>query len=125
MARPSFVTDQAGDDTVFFSNFNNITGSDADDFFYFGPGSSVTGTLDGMGGNNTLDFQHGWLQPHAAVESGDANHHFGEHFSGRQFLVAKPSDINSLTGSNLGDTLKLAPMVSTITGKCWLKIRAS
>ncbi len=45
-----------GDDTVYFFGFQNLTGSDADDTFIFGPGSSIPGTLDGQGGDNTLDF---------------------------------------------------------------------
>ncbi len=52
----SFVADNANDNVMFFNKFENLTGSDANDTFFFGAGSSVSGNLNGGNGSNTLDF---------------------------------------------------------------------
>ena len=41
---------------ITFSSFENLTGNVAADTFSFFPGGSITGNLDGGGGNNTLDY---------------------------------------------------------------------
>jgi hypothetical protein len=39
-----------------FQSIQNIIGSQADDRFAFAPGAYLDGTMDGQGGNNTLDY---------------------------------------------------------------------
>lgn len=43
-------------DTVTFERFGNLTGGSGDDSFVFGDGAEITGTADGAGGTNTLDW---------------------------------------------------------------------
>jgi hypothetical protein len=41
---------------IVFSSFENLTGGSGSDTFAFGPGASLSGTIDGGGGSNTLDY---------------------------------------------------------------------
>src|SRR5262249_8491533 len=41
-----------------FSGFQDLTGGAAADTFVFQPGGSISGTVDGGGGSNALDYSH-------------------------------------------------------------------
>ncbi|RDH83989.1 MAG: hypothetical protein DIZ80_07595 [endosymbiont of Galathealinum brachiosum] len=79
-----------------FTNFSNLTGNAADDVFTLS-GGSLTGTIDGAGGNNTLiadNIANTWLI--TSINAGTLN---GSAFSNMANLTGNAaSDIFNLTG---------------------------
>jgi hypothetical protein len=94
-----------------FSNFANLIGGPAANTFLFQPGSSLTGTITGGRGTNTLDyFAFGApvtvnLQTRAATATGG--------FAQITSLVGSASPSNTLVGPNTTNTWSIA---STNTG---------
>ena len=77
-----------------FSSFENLTGSGQDDTFAFVTGGSISGNLDGGGGNNTLDYTS-WAGPITVNLASSTGPGIGGTFA----------HIDSIVGSSASDTL--------------------
>jgi len=97
--------------TYSFSGFSNLTGGTGNDIFKFAAGASVTGTVDGQAGTNTLDYaQYGSpvtvnLQERTTPGIGDwANFQSIKGTNTTDTLIATDGTTNrwALKGSNAG-----------------------
>jgi outer membrane protein OmpA-like peptidoglycan-associated protein len=80
---------------LLFADIENLTGGAGDDLFRFLNGGSISGTIDGAGGNNTLDYSSQVTGVAVNLNTSSATG-VGDSFAG----------INKLKGSSAADTLR-------------------
>jgi hypothetical protein len=85
-----------------FSNFQNLTGGLAGNTFHFQPGSSITGTINGGGGANTLDYSAFAAPVTVNLQAQTATATGG--FAKINSLVGSSSAANILVGPNTTNT---------------------
>jgi hypothetical protein len=103
---------------VAFSNVQNLTGGSSNDTFVFGNGQGVTGTIDGGGGTNTLDYSAYTTAVTVNLVTGTATGTGG--VVNIEDVILPPVVKAKVTGApNGGDTFTLAAWMAagtTITG---------
>jgi hypothetical protein len=100
---------------VSFSNFQNLTGGTGDDTFAFANGAGVSGTIDGGGGSNLLDYSP-YATPVTVDLSANSATGVGRTVANIQQLRGGQSD-DTLTGNAAGNTTFLASTGNdTLTG---------
>ncbi len=86
--------DQGTLNTLVFVDIENLTGGAGDDLFRFLNGGSISGTIDGAGGINTLDYSSQVAGVAVNLETGSATG------------LSNFTGINKVTGSSGADTLR-------------------
>ena len=87
-----------GEELFSFEGFENLSGGQQRDLFLIDPTDSLTGVIDGKGGEDTLDYSSFDSPVLANLEVGSANNIGG--FIGINRILAGQSNDDSLTGSN-------------------------
>ncbi|MBU6179942.1 MAG: hypothetical protein KGR69_09755, partial [Verrucomicrobia bacterium] len=102
---------------VAFSDFENVTARGNDDIFSFSGRASISGSIDGGGGLNRLDYS-GYAPGVSVNLATGAATGIGEGFS--NFARFKGSDgIDSLTGPDLASTYEFTAIDALTIGNAW------
>ena len=96
-----------GGGTITFSGFSNLTGNALDDSFKINGGGSLTGSIAGGAGNDTLNFDVLVVLSGSVAGTGYGGTADGLPFSG----------MNTLIGSGPADTLQGEDAVSVESGR--------
>jgi fibronectin-binding autotransporter adhesin len=88
-----------GSNTVTFNNFGNLVGTSSTDNFVFGTSGSLTGTVNGAAGNNTLNYSAYSTPIYIDLALATASHIAGG-ISNIKFFIGGSSTANAITGAN-------------------------
>ncbi len=99
-----------------FSSFENLTGSGLDDNFAF-VGGSISGNIDGGGGNNTLDYSsQSFLPISVNLQTQTASHISGTFSNINHFVGSNSSGFDELTGPNAASVWNVTGLSSGSVG---------